>query len=201
MSISDQAALERIKASHALDGDAARLAHFFCGWARSYDSDVGREEYCAPTVVAELASAVQTAYLPKDRAATEILDAGCGTGLVGGQMKRLGLQLPDGFDLSDEVAEKARQIRVYRHVKATSTSTGRAPITPVRVRYYSLPRRFHARACLTRRDCANWLASPFERFVIKNSQSYATETYSKIEAQRLQKVSIIVAVYCVIGWR
>lgn len=117
MSISDQAALERIKASHALDGDAARLAHFFCGWARSYDSDVGREEYCAPTVVAELASAVQTAYLPKDRAATEILDAGCGTGLVGGQMKRLGLQLPDGFDLSDEVAEKARQIRVYRHVK------------------------------------------------------------------------------------
>lgn len=29
-----QAALERIKASRALRGDAARLAHFYHGWAR-----------------------------------------------------------------------------------------------------------------------------------------------------------------------
>ncbi|MET3524500.1 hypothetical protein ABID25_006371 [Mesorhizobium abyssinicae] len=48
----------------------------------------------APPVLAELASAVQAAYLPKDRAAAEILDAGYGTGLVTGQMKRLGLRYP-----------------------------------------------------------------------------------------------------------
>lgn len=63
MSISDQAALQRITASRALDGDAARLALVYRGWSRSCDLDIGRKEYFGATIVAELASAVQTAYL------------------------------------------------------------------------------------------------------------------------------------------
>ncbi|CDX53537.1 Methyltransferase type 11 [Mesorhizobium plurifarium] len=111
-------ARKRIKASHSLNGDAGRLTHFYRRWATSYDVDVGREGYYGPMVVAELAAAVQTAYLAGERAATAILDAGCGTGLVGMEMESLGFRLIDGFDLSEEMAEKARQTRVYRHVLA-----------------------------------------------------------------------------------
>jgi hypothetical protein len=39
----EQAARKRIKDSHALDGDAGRLSHFYRGWASSYDLDVGRD--------------------------------------------------------------------------------------------------------------------------------------------------------------
>ncbi|MER9457336.1 methyltransferase domain-containing protein, partial [Mesorhizobium sp. M0478] len=113
----EQAARKRIKDSHALDSDADRLSHFYREWASSYDLDVGRDGYCGPMIVAELAGAVQTAYLAKQRAAISILDAGCGTGLLGMQLDRLGFGLIDGFDLSEEMAEKARETRVYRHVQ------------------------------------------------------------------------------------
>lgn len=113
----EQAARERVKDSHALDGDAGRLAHFYREWASSYELDVGRDGYCGPMIVAELAGAVQTAYLARQRTAIAILDAGCGTGLVGVELKRLGFRLIDGIDLSEEMVEQARQTRVYRDVR------------------------------------------------------------------------------------
>ncbi|MER8575510.1 class I SAM-dependent methyltransferase [Mesorhizobium sp. M1409] len=120
----EQAARKRIKDSHALDGDAGRLAHFYRGWASAYDLDVGRDGYCGPMIMAELAGAVQTAYLAGPRAAIAILDAGCGTGLVGVELERLGFRSIDGFDLSEEMAEKARQTRVYRHVRGNVDLNG-----------------------------------------------------------------------------
>ncbi|ESZ31339.1 class I SAM-dependent methyltransferase [Mesorhizobium sp. L2C066B000] len=113
----EQAARKRIKDSHVLDGDVGRLAHFYRGWASSYELDVGRDGYCGPRIVAELAGAVQTAYLANDRASIAILDAGCGTGLVGQQLKRLGFQVLDGCDLSEEMAQQARKTDIYRHVR------------------------------------------------------------------------------------
>ncbi|MUT24763.1 methyltransferase domain-containing protein [Mesorhizobium japonicum] len=113
----EQVARQRIKEALALEGDADRLTHFYRGWAGAYDVDVGCEGYCGPMIVAELAGAVQAAYLSSERTAIAMLDAGCGTGLVGVQLERLGFRLIDGFDLSKEMAEKARQTRVYRHVR------------------------------------------------------------------------------------
>ncbi|MER9064407.1 class I SAM-dependent methyltransferase [Mesorhizobium sp. M0698] len=113
----EQAARKRITDSHALEGDADRLTHFYQGWASSYDLDVGRDGYCGPMIVAELAGAAQTAYLAGRRNAIAILDAGCGTGLVGVELDRLGFRLIDGFDVSEEMAGKARQTGVYRHVR------------------------------------------------------------------------------------
>ncbi|MDX8496104.1 class I SAM-dependent methyltransferase [Mesorhizobium sp. VK22B] len=113
----EQRARRRIKDSHALGGDPGRLAQFYRGWASSYDLDVGRNGYWGPMIVAELAAAVQTAYLARHRAATAILDAGCGTGLVGAELESLGFRVIDGFDLSEDMVEKARQTRVYRHVQ------------------------------------------------------------------------------------
>ncbi|MER9139627.1 class I SAM-dependent methyltransferase [Mesorhizobium sp. M0830] len=113
----EQSARERMKASHALDGDAGRLADLYRGWASAFDLDQGRVGYCGPTIVAEMAGAMQTAYLAGERNDIAILDAGCGTGLVGVELERLGFRLIDGFDLSEEMAEKARQTGVYRHAR------------------------------------------------------------------------------------
>ncbi|ESZ05512.1 type 11 methyltransferase [Mesorhizobium sp. L2C085B000] len=112
-----QAARKRIKDSHALDSDVSRLTDFYREWATSYELDVGRDGYCGPMIVAELAGAVQTAYLARQRATIPVLDAGCGTGLVGVELERLGFRLIDGIDLCKEMAEKAQQTGVYRHVR------------------------------------------------------------------------------------
>ncbi|MCV3211574.1 class I SAM-dependent methyltransferase [Mesorhizobium sp. YC-39] len=121
----EQAARERMKVSHALDGDAGRLAHLYRGWANGFDLDQVRVGYCGPMIVAELAGAVQTAYLATQRNAISILDAGCGTGLVGVELERLGFRLIDGFDLCEEMAEKARQTGVYRHARGNVDLNGR----------------------------------------------------------------------------
>ncbi|RAZ73000.1 class I SAM-dependent DNA methyltransferase [Mesorhizobium atlanticum] len=113
----EQAARERIKTSHALNGDTVRLAQLYRGWADTFDQDQIRVGYCGPVIVAELAGAVQKAYLDGPRNAVRVLDAGCGTGLVGMELQRLGFGLIDGFDLSEDMAEKARQTGVYRHVR------------------------------------------------------------------------------------
>ncbi|MEI9414197.1 class I SAM-dependent DNA methyltransferase [Mesorhizobium sp. Cs1321R2N1] len=104
-------------ASDALETDVDYLAKFYRDDAGNYDHNVGRQGYYGPTVVAELAAAIQTAYLSKERAVITILDAGCGTGLVGLQLKLLGFRLIDGFDLFEEMAEKARRTGVYGHVQ------------------------------------------------------------------------------------
>ncbi|MER9464255.1 class I SAM-dependent methyltransferase [Mesorhizobium sp. M0586] len=121
----EQAVRERVKASHTLDGDAARLTHLYRGWASTFDLDQARVGYCGPMIVAELAGAVQTAYLAGQRNAIAILDAGCGTGLVGVQLERLGFRLIDGFDLSKEMADKARQTGAYRHARGDVDLNGR----------------------------------------------------------------------------
>ncbi|PBB89224.1 methyltransferase type 11 [Mesorhizobium sp. WSM3864] len=110
-------AQKRIKESHALDGDTDRLAKYYRRWVDSYELDVEREHYCGPVIVAELTGALQTAYVDRVRAATKILDAGCGTGLVGIELERLGFRSIDGFDLSEAMVEKARGTGVYRDVR------------------------------------------------------------------------------------
>lgn len=110
-----QAAQKPIKASPAAGGDADCLAQYYREWAHSYELDVDRECYRGPSIVAKLAGAVQAAYIGRDRAATAILDAGCG--LVGIQLKQLGFRLIDGFDLSGALAEMARETGVYRNVE------------------------------------------------------------------------------------
>ncbi|RWP26921.1 class I SAM-dependent methyltransferase [Mesorhizobium sp.] len=112
-----QAAQKRIKASHALKGDANLLAQHYFEWADSYELDMEGERYCGPSIVAEMAGTLQAAYIGGDRAATAVLDAGCGTGLVGVQLDHIGFRFIVGFDLSETMAEMARQTGVYRHVE------------------------------------------------------------------------------------
>ncbi|BCH12645.1 type 11 methyltransferase (plasmid) [Mesorhizobium sp. 131-3-5] len=194
----EQAARKRIKDSHALDGDVGRLAHFYRGWASSYELDVDREGYCGPTVVAELASAMQTAYFANERAAIAILDAGCGTGLVGAQLKRLGFQLLDGFDLSEEMAEKARKTRFYRHVQGDVNLNG--PLSDYSSATYDIT------ICCgvftlghVRPDALRELARvtrPNGFIIASTRKSYAEATSFEDEVRRLEDAGMLVTAQC-----
>ncbi|RUX92734.1 class I SAM-dependent methyltransferase [Mesorhizobium sp. M7A.F.Ca.CA.001.09.2.1] len=194
----EQAARKRIKDSHALDGDVDRLARFYREWASSYELDVGRDEYCGPAIVAELAGTVQTAYLANKRAAIAILDAGCGTGLVGVELERLGFRLIDGIDLSEEMAEQARKTRAYRHVRGDVDLNG--PLSGYSTASYDIT------VCCgvftlghIRPDALRELARvtrPNGFIIASTRKSYAETTSFGDEVRRLQDTGVLVTAQC-----
>lgn len=85
----------------------------YAGWADSYDEDVlGEYGYVAPGLAAKALSGV---LQEKDAV---ILDAGCGTGIVGMELGKLGYGVIDGIDISPAMLVKAREKGVYRHLEA-----------------------------------------------------------------------------------
>ncbi|MGX9182114.1 class I SAM-dependent DNA methyltransferase [Mesorhizobium sp. BHbdii] len=197
-SMLEEAARKRIKDSHTLDGDPSRLAKFYRGWASAYEVDVGRDGYCGPMIVAELAGVVQTAYLASERAAIAVLDAGIGTGLVGVQLARVGFRLLDGFDLSEEMAEKARQTGVYRHIQGHVDLNG--PLSDYPSASYDIT------VCCgvftlghVRPDGLRELARvtrPNGFVIASTRKSYAEATSFEDEVQRLQDQGALVPTQC-----
>lgn len=102
-----------IHASHALDGDPDKLNDYYAGWAGRYDKDVGDQDYGCPRVVASTALLVAEAYLNKAPGEVSVLDAGCGTGLAGEELRKRGFRHVDGFDLSNEMVDIAAKTGVY----------------------------------------------------------------------------------------
>lgn len=91
-------------------------------WAATYEHDTTEGMgYAAPTHAAERLSALLT-----DRPEAEILDAGCGTGLVGAALSGHGFEVIDGFDLSTAMLDKARAKGLYRDL-AKADLTRRLP--------------------------------------------------------------------------
>lgn len=80
---------------------------YYDGWTSSYDDDVTEMGYRAPQMAAELL---------RERADSDaqILDAGCGTGLVGQALKAEGFHDVVGVDLSPESLDLAAQTKAYR---------------------------------------------------------------------------------------
>lgn len=84
------------------------LADAYATWADSYDDDLqGEMGYKAPV----MASRLLRDNLRPD--ATRILDAGCGTGLVGVALAELGYRNIDGLDYSTEMLAQAELKGVY----------------------------------------------------------------------------------------
>ncbi|TDD37275.1 class I SAM-dependent methyltransferase [Actinomadura sp. KC06] len=107
--------LENIKASHALSGDVSALDAYYQDWAETYDADVSAEGYVGPAFTAHLAAAAvaDAGMEPSD---VTVLDAGCGTGLVGAELARSGFGAVDGVDLSRPMVEKAQATGFYRNL-------------------------------------------------------------------------------------
>ncbi|MFQ5545206.1 MAG: class I SAM-dependent DNA methyltransferase [Acidiferrobacterales bacterium] len=77
-------------------------------WATSYDTDlVDPLGYVGPARVADIAAARCRDFN------AQILDVGCGTGLVGERLASLGYRKMDGLDFSQEMLDVARTKNVY----------------------------------------------------------------------------------------
>lgn len=195
MRTSDQAALERIKASHALDAAAARLANFYRGWARSYDSNVGREEYRAAGLCRSR----------KRRADGVFAQRPCSHGnprrRVRNRPRRWAdeaprAQVPDGFESQMRWSSRLGKFVSTSMSKAMSISTGPRFNYPSSSTTPQFVAAFSRSGMSYPTDCANRFASPFERLRYhKNSQSYATEHILR-RVQRMQKVASLHDVLC-----
>jgi len=101
---------EAIDAALHLDGDPQNVKQFYADWATQYNQDVNAAEYSGPVIAAKLLNQ----HL--DEKEVRILDAGCGTGLVGLELKAMDYSHIDGFDLSPEMAELATASGAYQQV-------------------------------------------------------------------------------------
>jgi SAM-dependent methyltransferase len=91
-------------------GGARELARSYDEWAESYDVDMLAIGYLNPAIVCSLvARHVVDLEGP-------ILDAGCGTGLMGEILATLGYRQLVGLDMSNGMLERARARRVYREL-------------------------------------------------------------------------------------
>ena len=99
-----------IDAALHLDGDPDNVKRFYADWAKSYDSDVDAAVYTGPAISAKMLSEHGAAQDGR------VLDAGCGTGLVGVELRKLGYTRIDGFDLSPDMARLAGETGAYDQV-------------------------------------------------------------------------------------
>jgi len=99
-----------IDAALHLDGDPQKVRAYYDDWAPSYNLDIDNAGYSGPVCGARLLQR----YLADTGAA--LLDAGCGTGLVGIELAALGYRCIDGFDLSEAMTQQARASGVYRRL-------------------------------------------------------------------------------------
>lgn len=88
------------------------LEEAYSGWAEDYDIDVNSMGYRLPV----LGAAILARHLLNNDAA--ILDAGAGTGLVGGWLHDLGYTNLTALDLSQDMLEQARARGVYLQLEA-----------------------------------------------------------------------------------
>ena len=104
-----------IKSSHTLSGKPDELEHYYEKWAKTYNRDVSNEQYCGPKYIIDfLAKVSNKAGNHKKYSELEILDAGCGTGLVGVVLQQQGYHTIDGCDLSDKMTKIAQKTGAYR---------------------------------------------------------------------------------------
>jgi predicted TPR repeat methyltransferase len=91
--------------------NTADVAEHYDTWAETYDDDIRSWSYTAPEVVSEIV----VTRMPD---AASILDAGCGTGLVGHALRAAGfLGEIHGIDLSEESLHVAERTGAYTRLE------------------------------------------------------------------------------------
>ena len=119
---------DAVKQAHTLNGDASRLKAYYQEWAERYDDDVRNEQYSAPAYIADLLKRLpinDDTMVDPENPEISILDAGCGTGLVGKELAHRGYRRIDGFDISSEMADKAKETGAYRSLRGNVDLTQR----------------------------------------------------------------------------
>lgn len=91
--------------------DYSRLKNYYETWSADYDNDVSEENYCGPSMLADLFDSLHRA--PRERQSLRIMDACCGTGLVGKELMLRGFAPVDGCDLSPAMIHLAHKTQAY----------------------------------------------------------------------------------------
>lgn len=99
--------LERV---YSAGSDTTKLAEVYDAWAGDYDDSVGGFGYTNPAVVSALFARLQPDVT------APVLDAGCGTGLIGWILHVAGYRDVSGIDLSPGMLERARARGCYRNL-------------------------------------------------------------------------------------
>ncbi|WP_395154532.1 class I SAM-dependent DNA methyltransferase [Ilumatobacter sp.] len=97
------------------DASPADVVGVYDGWVSTYDTDVLSWGYEVP---GRLASVIAAAGATNG----DVLDAGCGTGLVGLALDAVGVASVIGADFSPESIDAARQRDVYRELHVIDLS-------------------------------------------------------------------------------
>ena len=94
--------------------DVGKLRNHYDEWAPYYDTDVKAEAYCGPSMIVDLLNAVAPQVdVHHD---SRIIDACCGTGLVGRALQERGYRQLSGCDLSQVMVEQARATQAYQRL-------------------------------------------------------------------------------------
>lgn len=111
MAVSNASASESLDRAYNLR-DANDAKAFYDEWAAAYDRDVSdpSQEYVAPGLVAK---AVVDA---NGNLEGPVFDAGCGTGLSGIALSKIGAKTIDGVDLSEGMLAIAKKTGAYRNL-------------------------------------------------------------------------------------
>ncbi|KAK1765166.1 methyltransferase domain-containing protein [Phialemonium atrogriseum] len=102
--------------------DTGEMRAIYDDWAPTYEKDLAddSQDYVAPAIASTYVAKSLGAERISDK--VEILDAGCGTGLVGMHLARLGAKIIDGIDLSQGMLDVARKTGVYRSLETADLS-------------------------------------------------------------------------------
>jgi len=96
---------------HVYNAEGAQaIRESYEGWASDYDADNIGNGFRLPTIGA----AFVTRHVPNDEG--PILDAGCGTGLVGEALAILGYEDIVGLDISPAMLKLAKRLETYDHL-------------------------------------------------------------------------------------
>lgn len=105
----------------------AFVRELFDAFAPSFDDDLAHLEYCAPQLVGTALREVRGA----PRGDLDILDAGCGTGLCGAEVRPFARHLA-GVDLSEGMLARARPRGIYDELVAGELTAFLAGSPPAR---------------------------------------------------------------------
>jgi len=111
---------DNIHSAFDLNSDVNTIIEYYAEWSKTYDKDV-IDGYVGLDFIANLmdkylrSSNHQEPYNP---AAMRIADVGCGTGIGGASLNKLGYSNLDGIDISQEMIKKAAESGLYKELFA-----------------------------------------------------------------------------------